>query len=96
MICVLFAKADQVFQFLKKIKIGKKGKNTGKVRNFVRPEKWETCYYVWHWCPFGYNEFFSELSKTHDDSYEMEEELSPTKLPKRKMDIYTLRQVIFG
>ena len=41
-------------------------------------------------------DFFHELSKTHDDSDDLEEELSPTKLPKRKMDMYTLRQVIFG
>ena len=62
--------------------------------NFVRPEKWEPWYHVWHWCSFGYNGFLSELSKTHDDSDDVEEELSPTKLPKRKMDMYTLRRVI--
>ena len=41
--CVLFAKMNQVFS-LKKIKnTGKIAKNTGKVREFVTPEKWEPC-----------------------------------------------------
>ena len=41
------------------------------------------------------DKFFSELSKNHEDSGDTEEEISPTKLPKQRMDMYTLRQVIF-